>query len=62
MATLTIEKPVESGKYDEIRRLLDGPDPTKRGFLVTLSGRLSRWADRYAAYKLESPNWDDVRI
>jgi hypothetical protein len=62
MATITIEKPVESGKYDDIRRLVDGPDTIKRGFLGELAGGLSRWADRYAAYKLEAPYWDDVRF
>ncbi len=58
MTTVTIEKPVETGRYDDIRRLVDGPDPIKRGFFVTLT----RWADRYAAYKLADPHWDDVRF
>lgn len=62
MATITIEKPVASGKYDEIRRLVDGPDSNKEGFFGTLAVKLSRWADRYAAYKLEDPYWDDVRF
>ena len=62
MATITIEKPVESGKYDEIRRLVDGPDTIKKGFVGMLAGSLSSWADRYAAYKLESPYWADVRF
>lgn len=62
MATITIEKSVDSGKYDEIRRLVDGPDPVKRGFFGKLAGGVTRWADRYAAYKLESPYWDDVRF
>lgn len=62
MTTITTERPVETGKYDEVRRLLDGPDTIKRGFVGELAGRLSRWADRYAAYKLESPYWDDVRF
>jgi hypothetical protein len=62
MTTITIEKPVESGKYDDIRRLVDGPDTIKRGFFGELAVRLSSWADRYTAYKLESPYWDDVRF
>jgi len=58
MVTTTIEKPVEIGKYDDIRRLVDGPDTTKKG----LSGKLSDWAERYAAYKLADPFWSDVRF
>jgi len=61
MATITIEKPVESGKYDEIRRLVDGPDPNERGFFGKLAGRMSRWADRYAAYQMETLNLEDPR-
>lgn len=62
MATIIIEKQVERDNYDEIRRLVDGPDTMKRGFFVTLADKVSRWADCYAAYKLEDPYWDDVRF
>jgi hypothetical protein len=62
MVTTTIERPVESGKYDEIRRLVDGPDTTERGFFGRLAAKMSRSADRYAAYKLADPYWDDVRF
>jgi hypothetical protein len=62
MATVTIEKPVETRKYDDIRRLVDGPDNLKAGFTSVLAARMSRWADRYAAYQMGTDHWKDVRI
>jgi hypothetical protein len=62
MVTTTIEKPVESGKYDDVRRLLAGPDTIEKGFFGRLAHRVTGWADRYAAYKLVDPYWDDVRF
>jgi hypothetical protein len=63
MATVTIENPVESGKYDDIRRMVDGPDIIKRGFFSKLAGsRLGRWAEQYAEYQLETRYRNDVRL
>ena len=62
MVTITTERPVERGKYDEIRWLVDGPDTIKRDFFGMLAGKMSRWADRYAAYTLADPYWRDVRF
>ena len=63
MATITIEKPVENGKNDEIRRLVDGPDTIKRGFFNKLVGsKLGRWAEQYAEYQLGTRYRNAVRL
>lgn len=62
MATITIDKPVERDNSDEIRRLVDGPDPIKIGFFGKLAdSRLGRWAEQYAEYQLKTRYRNDVR-
>jgi hypothetical protein len=55
MVTTTIEKTVDNENYAENRRLLEGPANVKAGFFSRLAGsRLSRWAEQYAEYQLET--------
>jgi hypothetical protein len=62
MVTTTIEKSVDNENYVETRRLVEGPEKVKACFFSKLAGSwLTRWAERYAEYLLETRYRDEVR-